>query len=547
MMNKNIKRYTSVFLTGLLGLFISANTEAAEFVIFHTSDVHGSINAHSDPTSKEEVKPLMGGYAVLQNLIKKTKEKAEYKGSRFLYFDSGDFFQGTPIVDRTKGGVMIDLMNKLGVNGTTLGNHEFDYSYENLIDKMKARKFPILACNVFDKRTGELVPFASEYTVIGHEGVKIGVIGVDTPETKIISFEKNIENIEFKDPVPIVTNLAKKLKKNGCDFIIMLSHLGLNEDIEFLKKAEGVDLILGGHTHVLKKDFVYAGPNNTPIVHSGASCEHASIVTLNIDGATRPELKVQSVNLYKKDIGEDKYIVDVSEDYLKDLRAEMSRVICDNQVNLYRGVSGGNCPAGFLMSDAMRIMSNSDVAFVNFGGVRTSIYKGKVTIEDIFMLQPFENYIQVVDMTGAELKDVYERSLSVPVSKLSADEKEYALQNYNCVVDGMRLEVAAGYGYLIPSGVKIKCDLSLPSMHRITSMKDLNDNEIDDKKLYKVAFNDFMVGGGDGFAILKKYPSVKTDLLVRDALIKYLEEIKVVKSVPENRIFNASLTEEPLE
>ncbi len=548
MFNNIIKKSSSLILAGLFGLMVSANANAAEFVIFHTSDVHGSINAHDDPAAKGDFKPLMGGYAVLQNLINQTKKKAEFKGARFMYFDSGDFFQGTPIVDRTKGGVMVDMLNTLGANGTTLGNHEFDYSYENLQKQMKNKKFPVLCCNAFDKRTGELLSFATEYAVFAHDGIKIGVIGVDTPETKWISFEKNVENIEFKDPVPIVTELAKKLKRNGCDFIIMLSHLGLNADIEFLKKAEGVDLILGGHTHVVKKDFVYAGPNNTPIVHSGCSCEHASVVTLDIDGVSKPKLTINSVPLYEKEIGEDNKIKDLSEEYLKDLRAEMTKVICENKVNLYRGVAGGNSPAGYLVADAMRTVGKADVAFLNFGGCRRSIYKGKITVEDIFLVQPFENAIEIVQMTGAELKHVYELSLSVPVVKIGQDDKTAAMEQFNTVIDGSRLEVGAGYGFLIPSGVKIYFDLSKPSMHRITKMTDMSGKEIDDNKTYKVAFNDFLVDGGDGFAILKTFTKKeKTDILVRDAVIRYIEELKVIEKVPENRIFNASLTEQPLE
>ena len=548
MLNKLFKKSSSIILAGLFGLMVSTCADAAEFVIFHTSDVHGSINAHDDPAAKGDLKPLMGGYAVLQNLINQTKKKAEFKGARFMYFDSGDFFQGTPIVDRTKGGVMIDLLNNLGVNGTTLGNHEFDYSYENLQKQMQNKKFPVLCCNAFDKRTGELLSFATEYAVFAHDGIKIGVIGVDTPETKWISFEKNVENIEFKDPVPIATELAKKLKKSGCDFIIMLSHLGLNADIEFLKKAEGIDMILGGHTHVVKKDFVYAGPNNTPIVHSGCSCEHASVVTLDIDGINKPKMTVNSVSLYQKDIGEDTFIKNLSEDYLKDLRSEMTKVICENKVNLYRGIAGGNSPAGFLVADAMRIVGKADVAFLNFGGCRRSIYKGKITVEDIFLVQPFENAIEIVQMSGAELKHIYELSLSVPVVQIGQDDKTAAMEQFNTVIDGLRLEVGAGYGFLIPSGVKIYFDLTKPSMHRITKMVDLNGKEIDDAKTYKVAFNDFLVDGGDGFAILKTFPKKeKTDILVRDAVIRYIEELKLIDKVPENRIYNASLTETPLE
>lgn len=550
MLNNMFRKTSTALLAGLFSFTMAVSANAAEFVIFHTSDVHGSINAHDDPASKEDTKPLLGGYAILQKLIKDYKEKAEYKGARFMYFDSGDFFQGTPIVDRTKGAVMIDMLNNLGANATTLGNHEFDYSYENLQEKMKEKKFSVLCCNAFDKRTGELLSFASEYAVFAHQGVKLGVIGVDTPETKWISFEKNVENIEFRDPVPIATALAKKLKSNGCDFVIMLSHLGINSDIEFLKKAEGIDMILGGHTHVVKKDFVYAGPNNTPIVHSGCNCEQASVVTINIDGLNKPEMSVKSVPLFQKDIGEDGFIKNLSEDYLKDLRAEMTKVICDNKVNLYRGVAGGNVPAGFLMADAMRIYGKADVAFVNFGGCRKSIYKGKVTVEDIFMVQPFENALEIITMTGKDLKRIYELSISVPTVKLSEDEKAFCLEQENTVVDGLRLEVGAGYGYLIPSGIKVNIDIRKPAMQRIIKMTDMNGVEIDDNKTYKVAFNDFLCDGGDGFKELKEFPeSAKelTDILVRDALIRYVEDLKVIDKVPEDRVFNAALKEEHLE
>lgn len=548
MFNNAFKKTSTALLAGLFSLFAAVAADAAEFVIFHTSDVHGMINEHGDPTDKSDNKPLIGGYAALKSLINQYKNDADLKGARFMYFDSGDFFQGTPVVDKTKGGVMIEMLNRLEANGATLGNHEFDYSYENLKKQMEKKKFPLLCCNVFDRNTGKILPFATNYIVYAHDGVKVGVIGIDTPETAIISFEKNIRDVEFRDPAPIVTDLAKKLRKYGCDYIILLSHLGLGEDMEFVKRAEGVDLILGGHTHLLKKEIVYAGPNNTPIVHSGSSCENANVVFLNIDDNKKVELKLKSVPLYINEIGKDESIDSLAEEYLKDLKTEMTRVLCNNKVNLYRGVAGGNSPAGFVMADAMRKYGNADVAFVNFGGVRKSIFKGNVTVEDCFMLQPFENAIEVLKMTGAQLKDVYERCLSVEAILMGEDDKASALEQFNTVVDGYRLAVGNGYGFLIPSGVKIYFDLRKPGMHRITKMTDMEDKPIDDNKIYRVAFNDFLVGGGDGFACLSEYKDTeKMGIFARDALIKYIEEMNVIDKVPEDRIFNASLKEERLE
>ncbi|MEW6712025.1 MAG: metallophosphatase, partial [Candidatus Riflebacteria bacterium] len=216
---------------------------SAELIIFHTSDTHGSIAAHADPTAKDEPRPLIGGFAVLKKLMDTYREDPANSKARIMYLDSGDFFQGTPVVDRTKGAVMIDFMNRIGVEATTLGNHEFDYSYENLVEQMEKAQFPVICCNVFEKATGRLVPFAEPYRVLAHQGFKIGIIGVDTPETPSISVEKNIKDLDFRAPEPIVQKIADRLRASGVDFIILLSHLGYESDLEFVEKVRGIDLI----------------------------------------------------------------------------------------------------------------------------------------------------------------------------------------------------------------------------------------------------------------------------------------------------------------
>lgn len=534
----------SLFLVFLLVLSASA----AEFIFFHTSDVHGGIAPHEDPVAKDEPKPHMGGYAVLQNLINSYRNNPENANARIMYLDSGDFFQGTPIVDRTRGSVMIDMMNKLRVKAVTIGNHEFDYSYQNLVEQLEKKDFPVLCCNIFEKATGKLPPFAQPYTIYAHQGRKIGIIGVSTTETATISFEKNVKDLIFADPEPIVKPLIEKLRKAGVDFIILLSHLGFDGDVKFASQVKGIDLILGGHTHALKKEIHLAGPFNTPIIHSGGSCEHVSVIHLDLENPAKPELKLTSVPLYVDKIGEDPAIKAIENEYLKDLRKEMERVIGESKVNLYRGVSGGDSPEGSLIADAMRKYSGADFAFINFGGVRQPFHKGPVTVEDVFMVQPFDNFIEIVEMTGFQLRDLLERSVSNEARVVDSEDKTFALENYNIRAEGLKLVVGPDYGYLLPSGMKITYDPSQVPMKRIVKIETDAGTDLEAEKVYKVALNDFIASGGDGYVLLRDFKNRhKTDLLVRDALIKYIEEMKVIAECPAKRIFNIKLTEESLD
>ena len=546
--NSSSQRNNIFFALPLFVFYLVLSASAAEFVIFHTSDVHGAIAAHGDPTAKDEPKPLMGGYAVLKNLINSYRNNPDYTNARQIYLDSGDFFQGTPIVDRTKGAVMIDMLNRMEAKAVTLGNHEFDYSYQNLIEQFKKKRFPVVCCNVFEKATGKLPSFAQPYTVLTHQGRKIAIIGVDTTETATISFEKNIKDLIFAEPAPLVKPIIETLRKSGVHFIILLSHLGFDADIKFAAQVEGIDLILGGHTHSLKKEIEFYGPFNTPIIHSGSSCEHTSVVHIDLKNPNEPILKLVSTPLYVDKIGYDADIKAVEDEYLRDLKAEMAEIIGETKVGLYRGISGGDSPEGSLIADAMRKYSGADFAFINFGGVRQPFYKGNITIEDVFMVQPFNNNIEIVEMNGFQLHNLVERSLSNESRVVDNEDKAFALDNYNIRAEGLKLVVGPEYGYLLPSGLQITYDPSLLSMKRIIKLVTDTGAELEAEKIYKVALNDFIASGGDGYTILRDFKNhTKTDLLVRDALIKHIRELKVINERPSKRIFNVKLSEETLD
>lgn len=542
-MNHTI-RYLHKLSLLVLFVFLAVAAGAAEFVIFHTSDTHGAISARPDPNGKEGEKRIIGGFAVLRNLIESYRANPAHENARIMYLDSGDFFQGTPIVDRTKGGVMIDFLNHMNVAAVTLGNHEFDYTYQNLVEQFKSRKFPVLCCNVFEKMTGMLPEFAEPYRIYTHQGRKIGIIGVDTPETATITFEKNVKDLIFCQPEPIVARLVKLLRKSGVDFIILLSHLGYDGDLKIASEVEGIDLILGGHTHRLSKELTWVPPYNTAVAHPGGSCENTSIVHIDLSDRDEPVLRLESVPLDQETIGEHPETKALESSYLDELRAEMERVVGETRVHLARGVSGGDSPEGSLIADAMRKHSGADFAFINFGGIRQPIAAGPITVEDVFLVQPFDNVLEVIEMNGFMIRDLLEKSYSNEFREIDSTDQQTSIEQNRTNADGLKLVVGPPHGILLPSGLHITYDPTLPPMKRILQLTTADGKELEAEKIYKVALNDYVAAGGDGFTHLRDLPNRrKTTILVRDALIKHIEELQLIDKRPEQRVFNVKLRE----
>jgi len=222
-------RKTNLFLVLFVFLLTSVavfSAPAVKLVFFHTSDTHGHISASVDTTSSAKEKPLLGGFAALATFLQHERLEVYKSGGLPLYVDSGDFFQGSPVVDSTKGMCMVAMFNQLNLAATTLGNHEFDYGLDTLAKVIGDADFPVICCNVFHKKTGKLFPFLRPYLIIPFRGWKIALIGILTPETAQMSFPKNVAGIDFRDPIPILNELVPRLRQKGVDAVVLLSHMG---------------------------------------------------------------------------------------------------------------------------------------------------------------------------------------------------------------------------------------------------------------------------------------------------------------------------------
>lgn len=226
-----------------------------QLTILHTNDTHSCIM----PLSENLADTMLAGRGGFLRRLAMIKEERA-KDPDLLLFDSGDFSQGSPYYTLFKGEVEIGLMNRMGYDASTIGNHEFDFGQENMARIFRMAKFPIL-CSNYDFTGSVLDGIVKPYTIIRRKGIKIGVFALD-PKMEHLVFEKNYEPIKYLDPVACAQKMADLLrKKKKCDLVICISHLGWGvhgmDDQQVISQTRGIDLVLGGHSHTYFKTLRY--------------------------------------------------------------------------------------------------------------------------------------------------------------------------------------------------------------------------------------------------------------------------------------------------
>src|SRR5690554_1580984 len=233
------------FLSIIILLTLTIGIEAQELVILHTNDTHSRIEPLPDT---DRFRPNMGG--VVRRAAFVDKMRSENKN--VLLFDAGDFLQGTPYFNLFKGEIEVEVMNQMGYDAATLGNHEFDYGLEVLEKVARLAKFPIVSSN-YDFSETVLNGLIKPYIILKREGVKIGVIGIGIQPNGLIA-SNNYKGVKYLDPVKTANSMAQMLRsEHNCDMVICISHLGHNPDLNMAELTKGIDIIIGGHSHTFMK------------------------------------------------------------------------------------------------------------------------------------------------------------------------------------------------------------------------------------------------------------------------------------------------------
>ena len=261
--NKVVTRLVMGLLPFYLFTFLPINTDAKkhkQLVILHTNDTHSTILPLNPNIDNKDIAGR-GGFLRRINMIKEQRSQ----NPDLLLFDSGDFSQGSGYYTLFKGEVEIGLMNQMGYDAVTIGNHEFDFGMDNMAKLFRMANFPIV-CSNYDCTGTVLEGLVKPYIIINRDGVKIGVFAL-APPLKGLVFDGNCEGITYLDPAETSQKYIDILRKQEkCDLVICISHLGwaVSEypDERFLSLTEGCDLVLGGHTHTYMEELEYTPDKN---------------------------------------------------------------------------------------------------------------------------------------------------------------------------------------------------------------------------------------------------------------------------------------------
>ena len=277
-----MKNKTLIAIAAML-LCVATAFGQKTLTILHTNDTHSCIMPLGE-TLADTMQAGRGGF--LRRIAMLRQERA--KDPNLLLFDSGDFSQGSPYYTLFKGDVEAGLMNQMGYAAGTIGNHEFDFGLENMVRLFKSLNFPIVCAN-YEFSEYDLQNIVKPYVILHHQGLKIGVFGL-APELKGLVDQRNYGNTVYLDPVATAQKMADLLRKQKCDLVICISHLGWHEDgmgdQEVISHTRGIDLVLGGHSHTYFQTLRYA--NNLdgkpiPVDQNGKSGIYIGKMTLQFD------------------------------------------------------------------------------------------------------------------------------------------------------------------------------------------------------------------------------------------------------------------------
>ena len=244
-----------IYMVALLTVAPIHARKQKQLVILHTNDTHSCVMPQKE-TLADSVLAGRGGYLRRVAMIKEERQK----NPNLLLFDSGDFSQGSSYYTMFKGEVEIGLMNEMGYDAATIGNHEFDFGLANMTRLFKAAKFPIV-CSNYDFADTELKDIVKPYIILKRQGVKIGVFAL-CPEMKGLVAQANYGSLRYLNPMEVAQQMVDLLReREKCDLVICISHLGwssgAHSDEHVIENTTGIDIVLGGHTHTYMKKLEY--------------------------------------------------------------------------------------------------------------------------------------------------------------------------------------------------------------------------------------------------------------------------------------------------
>jgi 5'-nucleotidase/UDP-sugar diphosphatase len=511
-------------LMSVAALGLTTGMAAAEYklTILHTNDFHARfepISKYDGPCSAEDngAGECFGGSGRLVTAV----AEARTRTNNSILVDGGDQFQGTLFYTYYKGALAAEMMNKMGYDAMTVGNHEFDDGPEVLKGFMDAVNFPVLMSNADVSREPLLADKLAKSTVIERGGEKLGLIGLTPQDTDELASPG--PNIIFTDPVQAVQGEVDKLTAEGVNKIIVLSHSGYGVDQLVAAGTTGVDVIVGGHSNTLlsntneRAEGAYPTMvGNTAIVQAYAYGKFLGELNVVFDDAGVITSATGEPLIMDAAVTEDEVTVARVAEAAAPLEEIRNKVVAqtDEAIGGDRAVCRAmECTMGNLIADAMlaRVADQGiQIAIQNGGGIRASIDAGEVTMGEVLTVLPFQNTLSTFQVTGATLVEALENGVG-------------------------QVEEGAGRFPQV-AGMSFAFDATQPAGSRVSDVM-VGGAAIEMDKVYGVVSNNYVRNGGDGYDMFRDAANAYDfgpDLA--DGTAEYLAENAPYKPYTDGRI-----------
>jgi 2',3'-cyclic-nucleotide 2'-phosphodiesterase (5'-nucleotidase family) len=367
----------------------------AEVTILHTSDEHGWLVPFQDGAN------IYGGAA---NVVGWWRELEGLDPSRHLVLSGGDNWTGPAISTWFKGKPVVEVFNQMGYRAVSLGNHEFDFGQEELRARVSEAGFPFLGANVFDAETGLPADFVSPYAVVEVSGVKVGIVGLVTTSASTSTNPRNVTGLRFEPFARTLAWAVPEVRAAGAEIVVILAHEELSVMLRLADTlAVPVDAIFAAHGHELG----YELRNGIPVVGSGTQFMAYSVTRLVWDrvlGAVVETDTRQEVVAYPARGGNFVTPDPAVEALVEGWQARADQALSEELGYTATGVRAMTWTMGNWVADAWRwAFPGSDITIQNFGGLRQDVPPGVVTLQDIVSMQPFNNQLFELSLTGAQV------------------------------------------------------------------------------------------------------------------------------------------------
>ncbi len=474
------------FVLGLLGWggrSARANRgRATTLTILHTNDIHGHLTAWTGWEGDLKDK-MIGGFGRLAGAIAQAKKGAKHT----ILLDAGDLLGDSMIADLTEGKAMVEALNHLGYDAMSIGNHEPDFGTEVLRQRMKDARFTVLAANLIERKGRRL--FTKPYVVKKRDGVTVGILGLAYQKTAWTTAAKNVAEVEFQDPVPAVKHYLSKMRSDGAELIVVLSHLGLGGDKVLAKAVAGIDVIVGGHSHNRMAEAETVG--TTLIVQAGAHGSDLGRLELTVEGgkvtAHTCSLTLLDHSRVEADAAAERFLKRLLEPHTKAMDEVVGKaggwlVRAQTLAGQEARRRDEESPIDSLFADILRERTSADVALLPGVGYGVAIPAGPISAAQLRQMVPHEGKVVTMRLSGAQIIQVLEQAVE------------------NVFTDDPAVKVG---GMIQVAGIRFQYDPKLAKGSRVWHVE-RTEGRWSPKDEYSVVTNAMMAGGGHNYQTLTK-------------------------------------------